>query len=276
MDSSLNSDDIEFVLDLATRAGLMALSMIDNLTIKQKTGPHDLVTNADIALSNLILSELKQRFPDDMHVSEEDESSYLSLSQSVSDNKRCWFIDPIDGTDSYIAKSQKYSVMIGLMQNNSPVFGCIYVPSEKRAYYGGPNYGVIKKQDSVSFECSKMKCKKIETEPVRLIITKRDQKHYPWIHTAQDIEIVPGSSIGLKVIKVIEQQADLLAYLSGKIKYWDTVAPTAIALGSGLEVGSLEADKLAFSAQAYFHETSIVIGKPGSLDWSRSKFKNKE
>jgi hypothetical protein len=50
----LSQDDIDFVSALVHKAGLLALSMRDNIEVKQKTSPEDQVTSADLAISVLL------------------------------------------------------------------------------------------------------------------------------------------------------------------------------------------------------------------------------
>lgn len=133
--SLLSDTDISFVGTLVKEAGHLAASMRQGVVIKEKTGPHDRVTEADYALSNLITSKLKEKFPEDLLISEEDShpAEYLAAN-------KVWLIDPIDGTDNYITNDGQYSVMIGLVVDCRPVFGWVYAPWRRRAYFGGLSF----------------------------------------------------------------------------------------------------------------------------------------
>ena len=43
-----------------------------------------------------------------------------------------WWIDPIDGTGSYVKKEKFYGVSIGLVHQECPILGVIYQPHQDR------------------------------------------------------------------------------------------------------------------------------------------------
>lgn len=137
-DQVLTNSDIEFVRKLAIRAGQSAIQLRDGVTVKEKSGPDDPVTSADIELSKILVEGLRQRFSSDEIISEEDKTHPSSIA-----NSRVWLIDPIDGTKNYISRNGQYSVMLGLLVNRKPVFGFVYEAEAKRMYFGGPNYGAF-------------------------------------------------------------------------------------------------------------------------------------
>ena len=184
---------------------------------------------------------------------------------------RVWMIDPIDGTDNYIIGDGQYCVMIGLLVDRAPVFGWVFQPDTSTLYFGGPGYGAWKQHalnpasrfdhlSSISQESS-----------ARVIMGYRDRTAHPWVKEHPKVVLVKAGSIGLKVAKVLEREADIFVHLSGKLKTWDTAGPAAIALGGGLDVGTLDSDVLSFPLLPEIrHGTSVIIGCPGSLAWSRT------
>lgn len=251
------------------------MSMRDGVGIKEKTGPHDLVTEADHACSHILTTGLRKRFPADVIISEEDENHHQDvLSENI------WLVDPIDGTDNYVKNDGQYCVMIGLLTNLKPSFGWIYAPPTERLYFGGPKYGSFHQVSSgtaTEFQpLSKIDyAQQTPTQRIRLAMGRRDRRNNPWIADIPDIEWLMTGSIGLKVAKILDDEADLFVHLSGKLKVWDSAAPVALALGAGLDVGALEADDLHFPLPAIRHESTIVIGKSGALTWSRAHLKEK-
>lgn len=246
------------------------MSMREGVGIKEKTGPHDLVTEADHACSHVLTTGLRKRFPDNVIISEEDDSHDQEISSEY-----IWLVDPIDGTDNYVKNDGQYCVMIGLLHNLKPVFGWIYAPVTERLYFGGPNHGSFlqtgKNQPNSYGPASQI----ADAKMVRLAMGRRDRRNNPWIADIPHIEWLATGSIGLKVAKILDDEADLFVHLSGKLKVWDSAAPVALALGAGLDVGSLEANDLHFPLPAIRHETTIVIGKSGALDWSRTHLKER-
>lgn len=267
----LAEQEIQFLCDLAEHCGKMAADMRLSVGVHKKSDALDLVTDADIALSEHLVRALAEKFPEDFLVSEEE------AEESIPENAdRIWYIDPIDGTDNYVRGDGQYSVMIGLLLNGQPHFGCVHSPAQGATYFGGPCYGSFKRDTTGSvsaFVCeSNGRVGDDHTLRVRLLMGSRDRRANPWLQDLTGVKIISEGSVGLKVAKIVSNEADVYVHLSGKLKYWDTVGPIAIALGAGLEAGTLKKDVLSYPPAELRHPQSVVIGRPGSLAWSRSVF----
>ncbi len=260
----LSNDDILYIREIARQAGELAVQMRQGVEIREKTGPTDLVTAADIALSELLVDKLRARFPDDLIVSEEDEKH---VDSGV--HKRVWVVDPIDGTDNYVANDGQYSVMIGLLVDRVVDFGCVYAPASETAYFGGLTYGAWKvTPHSQAKRYEKPAAIEIDAT-ARLMMGFRDRKLNPWVMQHAKVSFVKAGSVGLKVAKILEDEADVFVHFAKKLKVWDTAGPAAIALGGGLEVGTLEQDELHFPLPEVIHDTSVIIARPNGLVWCR-------
>lgn len=274
MTTILGENQIQSVLDLACSAGRLAMEMRNDISIEEKTGPKDLVTSADLALSELIVKTLTQEFPNTGIVSEEDPDIRI-------DKELIWVIDPIDGTQNYILQDGQYSVMIGLLQSLKPVFGCVFEPVHNNLYYGVPGMGAWKIKPGTN-EKSKLLANKnndifnqdTSLSKTRLMMGHRDRKKHPWIEDLEYVNFVQFGSIGLKVARILENKADLFVHLAGKLKVWDTAAPSAIAIAAGLEVGTMNEDTLSFPLPEVFHRHPVIIGRKGSLNWCRKTILN--
>lgn len=263
MTHHLTAADIQHVSELAREAGLLAARMHEGVFVTQKGDPHDKVTAADYELSRLIVSRLAARFPDDVIVSEEDEKHPLGA------HERAWLVDPIDGTENYISNDGQYAVMIGLLVKGSPVYGWVYAPARNELYFGGPGAGAWRQNgtgDAIEYDPLKNLA---VSDRARVTMGFRDRESHPWVKTHPQIELVKAGSIGLKVAKVLDDEADVFVHLSAKLKTWDTAGPAAIALGAGLDVGSMDCDALPFDLSNIHQACSVIMGRPGSLKWCR-------
>jgi len=261
---SVSAEDIAYVSKIAREAGAIAISMREGVDIREKTGPSDKVTSADCAISSMLVRELTARFPEDEVVSEEDEQHCPKGKK-----RRIWLVDPIDGTDNYICNDGQYSVMIGLLEDGEPRFGWVYAPIWKTLYFGGPGYGAFFQKDGEKEERFGEPDKIEIDSTARIIMGGRDRKNHPWVSELPQVQVVKMGSIGLKVAKVLEGYADIYIHLAGRLKTWDTAGPIAIALGGNLEVGPIEGDSIVFPRTSVRLESSVIIGRPGSLSWSR-------
>jgi 3'(2'), 5'-bisphosphate nucleotidase len=263
----LSEQDIAFVDELVRKAGQMALEMRDGVGVHTKTGPNDLVTDADLTISRMLISELRQRFPQDIVLSEED----LNASEQCEsgDVPRVWLIDPIDGTENYVKRDGQYSSMIGLLYKRQPYYGWIYQPTTRMLFSGGPQFGSTKAVGDGPRLAYGRFADMGERSPIRLIMGWGDRRRFPWVMNLPGVKLVPSQSLGLKIVKILEDEADVFVSLTGRVKLWDTAAPAAIALGAGLDVGTAEGEQLPYPLPCPAHGSSIIIGRPGALDWAQ-------
>jgi fructose-1,6-bisphosphatase/inositol monophosphatase family enzyme len=85
------ADDLELAASLMRDAGQLAARMLrDGLTVHHKTSISDVVSAADHAAEELVVSRLRAERPADGIVGEE--------GTAVPGTGRTWFVDPVDGT----------------------------------------------------------------------------------------------------------------------------------------------------------------------------------
>ncbi len=275
-DSLLSEADIEFVETLARKAGKVALEMRQGVNIRQKSGPSDLVTDADLAISHLIIAALKEYFPEDLIVSEEDQHPVVEGgAEATLAAHRIWLIDPIDGTENYVKNDGNYTTMLGLLVDGAPHFGWIFQPSNDTLFFGGPDYGAWKQVGDgkpVRYESSRQLLDKL---PIRLMMGWSDRRKYPWVMSLPNIHFVPSESLGLKIVKILEDEADLFVSLTGRVKLWDTAAPAAFAMGAQIEAGTTDGKALPYPVPRVQHGSSVIIGRPGALAWAHKNLHDK-
>lgn len=97
------------------------------------------VTAVDIAISENIFRELRDRFPGDQFFSEElaDTEAPLPVTARFS-----WVLDPIDGTNNFALGIPHCAISLGLMEGGEPVYGVVYDLSRRTLIHGGPGFGV--------------------------------------------------------------------------------------------------------------------------------------
>lgn len=78
-----------------------------DLEINEKTGPHDLVTEADFAVDALITDFIHEHYPNDAIFSEESGKNDVITSAEY-----VWVIDPLDGTNNFASKNPLFGAMI--------------------------------------------------------------------------------------------------------------------------------------------------------------------
>ena len=100
-----------------------------NIETKEDNTP---VTIADKKSEKKIRNLIKQTYPSHGIVGEEYEEINM-------DSEFTWVIDPIDGTQSFIAGHKDFGTLIALLQNNKPILGIINCPAHQERWIGIKN-----------------------------------------------------------------------------------------------------------------------------------------
>ena len=81
------------------------------------------VTEADLAANAILLARLGAAFPADAILSEE-----TTPASQIMAAPRCWIVDPLDGTASFVRHEPTFAVMVGLEVGGRPMVGAVYNP----------------------------------------------------------------------------------------------------------------------------------------------------
>ena len=189
------------------------------------------VTTADLEAHNFIIRELPLICPDFEIISEEDTERKKILGNKY------WLIDPLDGTKNFIQGKDHFAVSIGLIENNQPVFGVIYMPALELTYFTSNNQALKKhatgqveeisskfnKEDS----CDVVTSNSSDSSKIKDFLSKyKVRTHY----------IV---SSALKLCMVAEAKANLYPCFTNTMT-WDTAAGHAILKAAGGDVYLLD------------------------------------
>src|SRR5215510_15149288 len=138
------SHDLQFAVSLAREAGNVVLEKygrVERLTKTHIAAKEEAVTEADRASQRVIVAGLRKRFPGDGIVGEESETGQ-SITFDVKDPRgRTWVIDPIDGTNNFIAGLGAFCVCIGLLDAGYPVLGVVYDVTRDLTYSAAKGQG---------------------------------------------------------------------------------------------------------------------------------------
>ena len=128
-DNSNLNDFISFANTLADKSSEIIMQYFRrrfSIETKEDSTP---VTIADKNSEEKIRELIKQTYPSHGIVGEEYEDINL-------DSEFIWVIDPIDGTQSFIAGHKDFGTLIALLQNNKPILGIINCPAHQERWIG--------------------------------------------------------------------------------------------------------------------------------------------
>ena len=119
--------ELEFAKQLALKAGeIIAKNFLHStITTKLNLTP---VTETDLAVSKLVISEVKKNFPSHEVFDEE-------FQHEKHDAEYLWVCDPVDGTIPFSHHIPTSMFSLALCKNNEPVVAVTYDPFMKRSLY---------------------------------------------------------------------------------------------------------------------------------------------
>ena len=86
--------------------------------------PGDPVSEADLAVNDLLRERLRTRHPDDGWLSEESADEPARLTA-----RRVWIVDPIDGTRPFLRGRPEFAVCAGLAVDGRPRLAAVFNPA---------------------------------------------------------------------------------------------------------------------------------------------------
>ena len=122
----------EDLIAVTVQAGQAAMEIYhQDFTVYEKEDKSP-VTDADLTAERIIFDALTTMTPDIPPVGEE----HTAAGETSDLSKRCfWLVDPIDGTADFVHKNGEFTVNIGLIDGDEPVFGVVYAPALDELYY---------------------------------------------------------------------------------------------------------------------------------------------
>jgi len=237
--------DAAFARWLADRAGQVLLE------VREEIGYADgkaLKTAGDRAAHDLLRAELARWRPADAVLSEEDDHSRLAWEDGEPatrperlESSRVWIVDPLDGTREFSEEGRTdWAVHVALWtaDSSSPshlTAGAVAMPAQHRtiATDHPPAYPPMPLGDTES--------------PIRIAASRtRPPEFVTALAEELGAELVPMGSAGVKIAAVISGEADAYVHAGGQYE-WDSAAPVAVALATGLHASRIDGSALKYN-----------------------------
>jgi myo-inositol-1(or 4)-monophosphatase len=234
--------DLQFAASLARDAGKLILQYygsVQRLTKTHIAAKEEAVTDADRASQRLIVAGVQKRFPDDGIIGEESESGESITFEVTNCSGRNWVIDPIDGTNNFIAGLGAFCVCIALLDSGFPVLGVVYDVTRDQLYSAAQDQGAWLGSKKLSVATTPI------TDSAMVMMTSNiidsagrcPQWACRWLgQTVMKTRIL--GSAALEAVQVAAGVAHGAVTVNGKL--WDVAAPAAILLESGAKLTDLQ------------------------------------
>ena len=200
-----------------------------------------------------LAAELGRLRPRDAVLSEEAQDDPARLAAD-----RVWIVDPLDGTREYGEPGRSdWAVHVALWERGELTAGAVALPAQNRVLSTAeppppPGPAGTSRAGEPAF-----------AQPLRIVVSRSRPPSFA-ARVAQDIgaTLMPLGSAGAKAAAVITGEADAYLHDGGQYE-WDSAAPVAVALATGLHASRLDGSKLEYN-KAELWQPDILIC-PGKL-----------
>ncbi|XP_054483124.1 inositol monophosphatase 1-like [Anoplopoma fimbria] len=108
--------------------------------VKLKSSPADLVTETDQRVEKILISAIRNKYPQHRFIGEESVAAGERLELTDSPT---WIIDPIDGTVNFVHRFPFVAISIAFTVNKQTEFGIVYSCVEDKLFYAQRGRGAF-------------------------------------------------------------------------------------------------------------------------------------
>ena len=268
MTDHTREDLLEIAKEAAIKAGKVILDIYDSgeFTAYEKEDDSP-VTSADYKANEIIVELLSEKTPDIPIMSEETNNGELASRQHW---KRYWLIDPIDGTQEFIARSGDFAVNVALIEDNEPVIGAIYWPTGETLYYASKGQGAHKASLIESHQINVRNFSDPAAGAVMVAISRRQGrgKILSKMSADREYQTLPLGSCSLKACFIAEGKADVFLRI-GATGEWDTGASQCIVREAGGDIYAADFSELTYNQRESLVNPDFVILGYQQVDWKK-------
>lgn len=229
--------ELEFIKVLAKKAGYYQIKRLGKIKTISYKGRMNLVTDVDKKCEDIILKQLRKRFPKHLILSEESGGSYESSKLPK------WVVDPLDGTTNYAHGFPFFAVSIALEIDSVAVLGVVYDPVRDELFSAVKGLGAF---------CNK---KRIRVSSTKLLKRSLLATGFPYKfgkHMSRNMKNFKNFMMSAQAIRRAGSAAlDLCYVASGRfdgfweldLHPWDTAAAAVIVQEAGGKITNFFADK---------------------------------
>jgi myo-inositol-1(or 4)-monophosphatase len=240
--------DAELLKDTVLEAGTLALSLFRTDLKNWTKGASSPVSEADIAVNDLLESRLRSVTPDYGWLSEESIDDETRLGKRL-----VWIVDPIDGTRGYLAGREDWCVSVALVEDTGPVLAAVFAPASDEFFFAARGQGAARNHVPVhatsgaELDFSRIAGPKPLVE--RLSPSSSEIVLHPRI-----------GSLALRLCRVAQGSLDA-AFAGGQSRDWDLAAANLIVQEADGNMTALSGDKIRYNRRDVGHGVLVAAGR---------------
>ena len=239
--------DAALLTETVRQAGALAKSMFSTELKNWTKGASSPVSEADIAVNDLLEKQLREATPDYGWLSEESVDDTARLGRRLT-----WIVDPIDGTRAYLAGRDDWCVSVALVEDGSPVLAAVFAPASGEFFFAARGQGASLNDRRVlaaagdGLDFSRM------AGPKPLV-----QRLSP---TGEEISLHPRiGSLALRLCRVAHGELDA-AFAGGQSRDWDLAAANLIVQEANGRMTALSGDAILYNRRDVVHGVLVAAG----------------
>ena len=242
------SRDAALLTATVREAGALALSLFRTELKNWTKGASSPVSEADIAVNDLLEKRLRSATPDYGWLSEESADDESRLEKRL-----VWIVDPIDGTRGYLGGREDWCVSVALVEDDSPVLAAVFAPASDEFFFAARGQGAAR--NGVA----------IQVTPGTELDFSRIAGPKPLVErlsrSAGEIVLHPRiGSLALRLCRVAQGSLDA-AFAGGQSRDWDLAAANLIVQEAGGNMTALSGDAISYNRREVTHGVLVAAGR---------------
>jgi myo-inositol-1(or 4)-monophosphatase len=242
------SRDAELLKNTVREAGALALSLFRTELRNWTKGASSPVSEADIAVNDLLEARLRAATPDYGWLSEESVDDLDRLGRQLT-----WIVDPIDGTRGYLAGREDWCVSVALVEDTAPVLAAVFVPVAGEFFFAMRGQGATR--NGV----------RIFATPGTKLDFSRVAGPKPLVERLKtgsgEIALHPRiGSLALRLCRVAQGQVDA-AFAGGNSRDWDLAAAHLIVQEANGTMSALSGEGIVYNRREVTHGMLVAAGR---------------
>jgi len=240
--------DAALLTETVRQAGALAKSLFRTELKNWIKGASSPVSEADIAVNDLLEQRLRAATPDYGWLSEE----------SVDDEKRlgkrfAWIVGPIDGTRAYLAGRDDWCVSAALVEDSSPVLAAVFAPASGEFFFAARGQGAL------------LNDRRVHASPGDELDFSRMAGPKPLVQrlsdASEEITLYPRiGSLALRLCRVAHGELDA-AFAGGQSRDWDLAAANLIVQEANGRMTALSGDAISYNRRDVVHGVLVAAGR---------------
>jgi myo-inositol-1(or 4)-monophosphatase len=240
--------DAALLTDTVREAGALALSLFGTELKNWTKGASSPVSEADIAVNDLLEKRLRSATPDYGWLSEESIDDEQRLSKPLT-----WIVDPIDGTRGYLAGREDWCVSVALVEGDSPSLAAVFAPASNEFFFAMRGQGAalndipVHATGGTELDFSRLAGPKP-------LVERLDR-------SSDEIVLHPRiASLALRLCRVAQGSLDA-AFAGGQSRDWDLAAANLIVQEANGRMTALSGDAIQYNRREVTHGVLVAAGR---------------